>query len=202
MRKYPFLIFPFFLLPVLFLVSCAKAPTVSPTGSPSATASAPPQAAYVPPPPTEWHFEKDGIRLHFRSDPQLNLFQGDSHTLLICLYTLKDPNVFNQLVDEKEGLTKLLECGRFDSSVASSKRWVMQPGQELKETMDRAEGARYVGLVAGYYSLQKEKMVRLYPVPVMEDTKGLLFRTKTSLAAILNLDLYFGALEIQEQKGK
>ena len=202
MRKYAFLFFPFFLLLILFLGSCAKAPTISPTGSPAATASPPPQTAYVPPPPSEWGFEKDGIRLHFRGDPQLNLFQGDSHTLLICLYTLRDPNVFNQLVEEKEGLTKLLECGRFDSSAASCKRWVIQPGQELNETMDRAEGARYVGLVAGYYSLQKEKAVRLYSVPVMEDTKGLVFRTKTSLAAILNLDLYFGPLEIQEPKGK
>lgn len=202
MRKYLFLIFAFFLLSIFFLGSCGKAPMVSPTGSPSATASLPPPTAYVPPPPTDWQFQKDGIRLHIKSDPQLNLFQGDAHTLLICLFNLRDPNVFNQMVEEREGLTKLLECGRFDSSVASSRRWVIQPGQELNEALDRAEGARYVGLVAGYYSLQKEKMVRLYSIPVLEDSKGLVFRTKTSLAAILNLDLYFGPLEIQGPKGK
>ncbi len=201
MKRY-FFIFFLFSLPILFLCSCGKAPTMPSTGSPSATASRPPQPAYTPAPPPEWRFEKDGVRLHFKSDPKLNLFQGDPHTLLVCVYNLRDPNAFNQLVEEKEGLKKLLECGRFDSSVASSKRWVIQPGQELSEAMDRAEGAKYVGMVAGYYSLQKEKVVRLYPVPILEESKGLVFRTKTSITGILNLDLYLGPQEIQEPKGK
>ena len=202
MRKCTFLPFLFFLIPALFPCSCAKAPKPPATGTPSVTATPAPQPAYAPPPPTEWRYEKDGIRLRLQGDPKLNLFQGESHTLLVCLYNLRDPNAFNQLAEGREGLTKLLECGRFDPSVASSKRLVVQPGQELNEIMDRAEGAKYVALVAGYYSLQKEKAVRLYPVPVLEESKGMVFRTKASFPAILNLDLYLGPQEIQEPKGK
>ena len=202
MKKCIFIPFLFSLVPALFFYSCAKAPTIPPTGTPSAMASAPPQPAYTPPSPPEWRYEKDGIRLHLQGDPKLNLFQGDPHTLLVCLYNLRDPNAFNQLVEEREGLPKLLECGRFDPSVASSKRMVVQPGQELNEVMDRAEGAKYVALVAGYYSLQKEKVVRLYPVPILEESKGMVFRTRTSIPAILNLDLYLGPQEIQDPKGK
>ncbi len=202
MRIYFFLIFLFSLLLVPFLGSCGKAPTLPSTGSPSATASLPPQAAYIPTPPAEWNFEKEAIRLRLKSDPRLNLFQGDPHTLMFCLYTLRDPNAFNQLAGEREGLIKLLECGRFDPSVASSKRWVIQPGQDMTDTIDRAEGAKYVGLIAGYYSLQKEKVVRLYSIPIMEEVKGWIFRDKISMPSILNLDLYLGAQEIQEPKGK
>ena len=145
------------------------------------------------PGPPDWRFEKDGIRIHLKGDSKLNLFQGDPHTLMVCIYNLKDPNAFNQLTQEKEGLTKLLECSRFDSSVTSSKRIVIQPGQELNETMDRGEGARYVSLVAGYFSLQKEKTTRLFPIPV---------RLQSSLPEILNLNLYLGPQEIQDFKGK
>ncbi len=202
MKKYFFVIFLFCLIATAFICSCRKAPATPPTATPSATASPPPQPVYSPPPPTEWRYEKDGIRLHLKSDPQVNLFQGEPHTLVICLYNLSDPNAFNQLVGEREGLTKLLECGRFDPSATSSKRMVIQPGQEVNEAVDRAEGAKYVALVAGYYSLQKEKMVRLFPIPILEESKGLVFRTKTSIPAILNLDLYLGPQEIQEPRGK
>ena len=202
MKKYLSVIFLFCLIATIFICSCGKAPTKPPAGTPSVTASPPPQPVYTPPPPTEWRYEKGGIRLHLKSDPQVNLFQGEPHTLLVCLYNLSDPNAFNQLVGEREGLTKLLECGRFDSSVSSSKRMVIQPGQEVNEAVDRAEGAKYVALVAGYYSLQKEKMVRLFPIPILEESKGLVFRTKTSVPAILNLDLYLGPQEIQEPRGK
>jgi type VI secretion system VasD/TssJ family lipoprotein len=201
-KRYFFVIFLFGLIAMVSIYSCRKPPATPPTAVPSATASTPPQPAYAPPPPTEWRYEKDGIRLHLKGDPQLNLFQGEPHTLLVCLYNLSDPNAFNQLVGEREGLTKLLECGRFDSSTLSSKRMVIQPGQEVNEAVDRAEGAKYVALVAGYYSLQKEKMVRLFPIPILEESKGLIFRTKTSIPAILNLTLYLGPQEIQEPRGK
>jgi type VI secretion system VasD/TssJ family lipoprotein len=150
----------------------------------------------------EWRYEKDGIRLRLVGDPKLNFFQGSATTLMICVYTLKDPNAFNQMGEEKEGMTKLLECGRFDPSVTGTKRIVIQPGQEVNEAMDRAEGAKYVALVAGYYSLQKEKAVRLIPVPVLLEVKGLIFRDKTHIPAILNIDLYLGPQAIQEPKGK
>jgi len=195
-------LFLFFLVLLAFSWSgCKKPPTLPST--PSAYPTAPPQPAYTPPPPpVEWRYEKDGIRLHLVSDPKLNFFQGSATTLLVCVYNLKDPNAFNQLVEEREGLTKLLECGRFDPSVTSMKRIVLQPGQEVNENMDRAEGAKYVGLVAGYYSLQKEKAVRLFPVPLLEESKGLVFREKSSNPAILNIDLYLGPQAIQEPKGK
>jgi len=205
-------LFLFFLvLLAVSWVGCKKPPTppstpsaypTAPPPAPSAYPTAPPQPVYTPPPPVEWRYEKDGVRLHLVSDPKLNFFQGSATTLLVCVYNLRDPNAFNQLVEEREGLTKLLECVRFDPSVTSTKRIVIQPGQEVNENMDRAEGAKYVGLVAGYYSLQKEKAVRLFPVPLLEEKKGVVFREKSSQPAILNIDLYLGPQAIQEPKGK
>lgn len=214
-KTFPFLLL-ISILALILIVSCggkaAKVPGsvttappppqisyVPPPPLPTSPPPPPQQQAYVPPPPTDWRFEKDGIKLHLKGDPKLNLFQGDPHTLLICVYNLKDPNAFNQLMDEKEGVTKLLECSRFDPSVTSSKRIVLQPGQEVNESMDRGEGAKYVSLVAGYFNLKKEKISRLYPIQIREESQGV--RSQFSLPAVLNLDLYLGPQEIQDSKG-
>jgi type VI secretion system VasD/TssJ family lipoprotein len=145
--------------------------------------------------PPDWAYEQAAIQLHLSSDPQLNLFQKQPHSLIVCLYHLRDPNSFNQLVDEKGGLPKLLDCSHFDPSVTYSKRLVIQPNQELNEFLSRSEGAKFVGIVAGYYSLQKESSVRWYPVPVTETAEGSLLVQKP---AKLSIHLILGPHEIRQ----
>jgi type VI secretion system VasD/TssJ family lipoprotein len=152
-------------------------------------------------PPSEWRYEKGAVHLNLRADPQLNLYDGQAHTLLVCVYQLRDPNAFNQLTEDEDGLYKLLECSRFDGSVVGAKRLFAQPGQTLTEALDRAEGARYVAVVAGYYLVQKEGMVRLYDVPWYVETKGFLARTKTAKPGPLNIDLVLGSEQIRQVGG-
>src|SRR5689334_7667450 len=105
-----------------FVMFCLTAPLV-------ACSSAPP--VVIPP---DWGYQKDAIALHIKADPQLNLFQKSPHTLLLCIYYLRDPNWFDQLKSEKDGLQKLLECGRADSTVVLARQMVIQPGQELSQS--------------------------------------------------------------------
>ena len=144
--------------------------------------------------PPEWGYEKDAIQLRFTGDPELNLYQKKAHSLVVCVYHLKDLNGINQLMDEKDGLPKLLECGRFDPGVTYSRRLVVQPNRELKETLDRTDGAQYVGVVAGYYNLQKETSARSFPIPIAGERVK---KTLIQRPAKMNLDLYFGPQEIR-----
>lgn len=132
----------------LMCCSCSLFGRSSPAGSPSGGVS----------------FKENAITGTIKGDPQLNLYQNRPHPVYLCIYQLKDPNGFNQLAGEKNGIEKLMECGRFDGSVAYSKRLVVQPGQEMVENEDRAEGARFLGVVAGYFDLRKEHVVRLNPI--------------------------------------
>lgn len=116
----------------------------------------------VTPPPLE--YKKGGITLNIAADPQLNRYKNSPHTLLICFYQLKDPNAFNQLADDPNSLAKLMECGKFDASVTYTKRIVVQPGQTFSEQRDLAEGTRFFGLAAGYYSQGTEKTTHLAPL--------------------------------------
>lgn len=144
--------------------------------------------------PPEWGYEKDAIQLHFSGDPALNLYQKNAHSLVVCVYHLKDLNGINQLMDEKGGLSKLLECGRFDPGVTYSRRLVVQPNRELHETLDRTDGAKHVAVVAGYYKLQKETSVRSFPIPI---TGERVKKTLVQKPGKMNLELYFGPQEIR-----
>jgi len=193
----------FLLGAVLFLYSCAPKPVpLPPVFKPYPEIVTPPPPPPVIVMPTVWSFGKDAIRLQLKSDPWLNLYDGVPHTLLLCIYQMSDPNAFNQLREEKDGLPKLLECTRFDSSVASSRRHIMQPAKELTLSLDRAEGAKYVGIVGGYYQLEKENSVRLFQIPVKEKFLDEKKQTKTMKPDLLNIRLYLGPQLIQEIKGK
>lgn len=141
-----------------------------------------------------YEYEKDAIILHLKGDPKLNLFEKRPHTLLVCVYQLRDPNALNQVLQDAEDVTKLLECGRFDPSIVNTKKIILQPGKEITEALDRAEGARYIGIVAGYFNLDKQRASRIIPVPV-----GGLFGKKAEKMA---LDVFLGPDEIQGVKEK
>ena len=141
-----------------------------------------------------YEYEKDAIVLHLKGDPNLNLFEKRPHTLLVCVYQLRDPNALNQVLQDAEDVSKLLECARFDPSIVNTKKLILQPGKEITESLDRAEGARYIGIVAGYYNLDKQRASRIIPVPV-----GGMFGKK---AAKMDLDVFLGPDEIQGVKEK
>lgn len=106
------------------------------------------------------------VRLHIKSDQDLNHYDGEPHTLILCVYQLRSLNAFNERKDEKDGLSKLLECTNFDASVTSSKSFVIYPGEDVTKILDRAEGTKYIGMVTGYYMSQKDESVRTHQIPV------------------------------------
>ena len=170
MKKYIKILFPWLL--VFGICSCASLPVA----------------------PPEWKYEKKAIRLQLKADFQLNLHEGTPHTLLVCVYQLRNPNTFNQLAGDNNGIYELLECKLFDDSVAGSERLIIHPGQDLTFTLNRAEGAKYVAIVAGYYLLHKE---RLFNIPVIVENKWWIKRAKISKPGYLNIELTLGPQQIQ-----
>ena len=158
-----------------------------------ATTSVPTPPSPPPPATVTWLYAKEAIRLRLKSDPQLNLFQRRPHALHACIYQLRDLNGLNQLMEEKDGMQKLLECGRFDGSVTHAKRIIVQPGRESEEVLDRADETKQVAVAAGYYRLNKETSVRTFPVPVV---KVGMWPASSTVPGILLVDLHFGPQQI------
>ena len=149
-----------------------------------------------PPAPPKWDYEEGAIKLKIRADPQLNAYAGVAHTLHLCVYQLRSPNAFNQLADTRNGLYQLLECESFDHSVANAKQAVLHPGDEWNRVLDRAEGTKYVAIAAGYYRLEKEKILRLVEIPVVEDTALSPSQSPVLKPGMLDIAVWLGPTEI------
>jgi len=155
--------------------------------------------ASAPVEPVKYGYEKDAIELHLKSDKQLNYKDKKAHALVICLYQLINPNAFSQLSDSHDGLYKLLECSVFDqASVAVSRQLVVNPGKDVEVKIDRAEGAKYVALVAGYYTIDKTKIIKLYQVPEITSRSGFLWLNKTTKPDKLDIRLTLGSRQLQD----
>jgi type VI secretion system VasD/TssJ family lipoprotein len=148
-------------------------------------------------PPPETGYEEGAIKIHVKADPKLNLSDRQPHSLMLCAYQLKDPNAYNHLAGDRDGLYKLLECSLFDAGTVGAERLIVQPGKDKVFNLNRAEGAKYVAVAAGYYDIQKERILRLYEIPVVVEKKGLVKRSKKQKLGTLEIELKLGSQKIE-----
>lgn len=115
-------------------------------------------------------YVKDAIRITFSSSLDLNFYNQQSHPLIVVIYELAEPNAFKELASKKETVGQLLSGENFDKSVMSRLTISMQPGYKKVIQLDRAEGARYLGVVAGFYQINEiEQFSRLYSIDLFEE---------------------------------
>jgi type VI secretion system VasD/TssJ family lipoprotein len=157
--------------------------------------------------PPDPKFEPEQIKFWITADECLNKYNGRCHTLYVCIYQLRDPNSFNRMAEIQEGLYELLGEGcRFnDPSVAFAKGTQIRPNQkDFAITLDRAEGAKYIGIVAGYSSLQKEGTVRLFDIPIIEQKRkeGWFRKVLYKAYGPITIDLVLGETQIRKAVAK
>jgi predicted component of type VI protein secretion system len=143
----------------------------------------------------DWAAKPDGIVLKFKASPDLNMDRGRPASLSVCVYQLSDARVFEQLRGQGqagletlaacdksggaencrglEGLAALTACRKFGDTVLSFNRYFLEPGQTPAPLfLDRREGTKFVGVAAGYYNLESDRCIRLFPVPVVKVSDG------------------------------
>lgn len=142
-----------------------------------------------------WAAEPGGIVLKFNASKDLNMDQGRPSSLSVCVYQLSDARVFEQLRQQGqvglealadcdksggpetcqglEGLAALAACQKFGDTVLAFNRLFLEPGQKPEPLfLDRRDGAKFVGVAAGYYNLESSRCIRLFPVPIIKVSDG------------------------------
>ncbi|GEM_PF-261169 len=146
----------------------------------------------------KWPIGASAIRIDVNADQNLNLYEGKRHTLLLAVCQTADPNAFLSQLSNQASIASLLVSGQtLAAGFLSANRFVVSPGQHELLTMDRAKGAQYVGVVAGYYRLDPNGAARLFVVPVSLRTSGFFFKTVTAGIDPLQVDLDLGPTQIR-----
>jgi len=122
--------------------------------------------------PDDWVFEDRAIHIHARSPSDLNAISGRPHSVALGVFQLNDPNTFLGLAETKEGALQLLNSGRIDDTIAQFTRIILQPGEEKIATLPRAQGAKYIALISGYYGLNTELDIKVFNVPIKAAKRG------------------------------
>lgn len=154
--------------------------------------------ASLPDPDPEWQFSQNAIQIYYQADDELNLYKEGAHTISVVIYQLSETNAFDDLASYEEGIKKLLVNENFDPSVKNRRRIVVQPGELNKVVLDRAEGAQWVGLIAGYYDLHPGKVSCTLKIPYVFVDKGIIKEKKVAVVTTLNAHIVFGRHGIEE----
>ena len=122
-----------------------------------------------------WSFAEKGIQLNLDADELLNVYDSERHTLLLCVYQLKDDRSYLSTLEGEGGLARLVSCQSFGEDVVSAKRIIVNPAEIRDVSLDRGENVRFVAVVAGYLDATPEGSTRLYPIPTNTVEEGAVF---------------------------
>ncbi|EAT13268.1 type VI secretion system lipoprotein TssJ [Bermanella marisrubri] len=134
--------------------------------------------------PEDWVFEDRAVHIHLQSPADLNAISGRPHSVAVGVFQLNDPNTFLGLAETKQGALQLLNAGRIDDTVAQFTRIILQPGEEKIATLPRAQGAKYIALISGYYGLNTELDIKVFDIPIKEAKRGFVDLALSSLGLI------------------
>lgn len=132
-------------------------------------------------PAPQFDFEKNAISIDYLADKQLNQYNEMPHSVVLAIYQLSDVNAFNSRAAYRDGLVELLSAKSFDASVTAVTKKYVEPGSSGVISMDRAAHTKYLGIVAGFYSLLPEKASLLTDVTYETGRHGLLLTKKTTI---------------------
>jgi type VI secretion system VasD/TssJ family lipoprotein len=135
----------------------------------------------------DWVYEERAINIVIRSPTDVNTVSGRPHSIVIGIFQMDDPNTFTSLAVNKkvpDGAIELLKKGRVDDSIVSFQLIPMQPGVQKNTLISRAQKAKYIGIIAGYYNLNSKTDVKIFEIPIQAIKRGLVEKTLSEIKLI------------------
>ncbi|WP_302476224.1 type VI secretion system lipoprotein TssJ [Pandoraea iniqua] len=140
-----------------------------------------------------WSYEQRAIEVSIHADDRLNLADGQAHGLFIRIVQMADPSVFVSHISHPDAIAQLLTRMTLPTGFVAMDSIYVQPGEQRRLSFARAEGAKYVGVVAGYADLTRHDLMRLFRIGVAVKRSGWLVKSRSASPAVLVIDLQLGA---------
>jgi len=121
----------------------------------------------------EWVYEIRAINLVARASSDLNSVRGRPHSLALGIFQMNDPNTFRGLSVSQTGAVELLQKGQIDESIVNFQQITIRPGEQKKVSINRAQTAKYIGVIAGYFKLNPKTDVQIFPIPLRPIKRGM-----------------------------
>ncbi len=137
----------------------------------------------------EWVYEVRAINMAIRAASDVNSVSGRPHSIAVGIFQMSDPTTFNSLaVDQPgpEGALELLKKGKVDDSIVNFQLISMRPGEQKQISISRAQTAKYIGVIAGYFKLNPKTDVKIFKIPIREIRRGIVENALVMATLIIN----------------
>lgn len=139
-----------------------------------------------------WDFKTNGVQIELMSSADMNAHFNQPHTLVLGVFQLEDAKVFSQLLGDSKQLITTLASGNAGTEVLHLDRYVISPDKRTVLDINRVQGAKYIGLVAGYYNFDASAAARLFRIPLNIQASGIITTSYAAEPANLALRLFLG----------
>jgi type VI secretion system VasD/TssJ family lipoprotein len=120
----------------------------------------------------KWTYEVRAINLLLRATADVNSVSGRPHSIVVGLFQMNNPGTFDGLSVTREGAVELLQKGKIDETIVGFQLVTMRPGEQKSVSISRAESAKFIGVITGYFKLNPKTDVKIFPIPVREVERG------------------------------
>jgi type VI secretion system VasD/TssJ family lipoprotein len=140
----------------------------------------------------KWDYTENAIELSFTADNDLNQYDGQAHNLLVVVTQFDQISAFSAYTGSSQQLSSLLLMNSAPPGMIGLTRLFIEPGQTRQLSLPRLEGAKMVGIAAGYAHLDPTRSVKLYQIGVDVTSTGFFSKTWTATPRPIAIDLLVG----------
>lgn len=141
----------------------------------------------------KWNYAENAVQLNFASSNDLNQYDGQAHNLLVVVVQFDQPNAFANYTGSSQQLSSLLLSDSAPAGLIGLTRLFIQPGENKSINIPRLEGAKMIGIAAGYAHLDPARSAKLYQIGVDVTSTGFFSKTWTAQPQPIAIDLLLGA---------
>lgn len=121
----------------------------------------------------DWVYEIRAINLVVKAPADLNTVRGRPHSMAIGIFQMSDPNTFVGLSATQLGAIELLQKGEVDDTIVNFQQINIRPGEQKKISINRAQTAKYIGVIAGYFQLNIKTDIKVFDIPLRALDRGI-----------------------------
>ena len=125
----------------------------------------------------KWTYEVRAINLLVKATADVNSVSGRPHSIAVGVFQMNDPNTFSGLSVTREGAVELMQKRKIDETIVDFQLLTIRPGERQNISIARAETAKYIGVISGYFRLNPRTDVKIFQIPVREIERGVVEKT-------------------------
>lgn len=140
-----------------------------------------------------WSYGPNALQLSLDSDAALNTYDGEAHSVVLAVVQSAEPAPFYSQLQTPDTLAKLLQTGQPTPGLLQVTRYAVEPGHQTMVQLDRAQGAKYAGVIVAYYGVPLARTAKLFNLPVTVEKKGIIASYYSAKPAAANIQVKLGA---------